>query len=212
MRGVQRAQQEPRGLQQATPPPLVLVPLGIGDGRFPRYVPRFRSHHQLLPERPLASWRPGCLLPLFAQSPVAFAILWRPLLHSQEEPVGDGRMSMEMTRCVAGVPASTTRTTVGGGKDSTRCLTSIPPSTTIESLRWYRAVAKVLTERATRHDAACPPQAGMAQRVQCHSGSSMAPSSRPHVGGQQVQTRRCRELQRTRARRCRLEETTNTVQ
>lgn len=151
--------------------------------------------------------------PLCAES-VAFAI---DVEASAPQPGGtrwDGRMSMPF---VAGVPASTTRTTVGEEARTRRvasfhCLTSIPPSTMIESLRLYRAVAKVLTERATRHDAACPPQAGMAQRVQCHSGSSMAPSSRPHVGGQQVQTCRCRELQRTRARRCRLEETTNTVQ
>lgn len=100
--------------------------------------------------------------PLCAES-VAFAI---DVEASAPQPGGtrwDGRMSIP---CVAGVPASSTRTTVGEEARTRRvasfhCLTSIPPSTTIESLRLYRAVAKVLTERATRHDAACPPQAGI---------------------------------------------------
>lgn len=66
--------------------PSCLCPVGIGDGRFPRCVPRFRSH-QLHPERPLASWRPGCLFPSLRGVPSRLEFMWRPLLHSREEPV-----------------------------------------------------------------------------------------------------------------------------
>jgi hypothetical protein len=79
-----------RGLQQTTPPPLVLSHWDW-PRRFPRCVPRFRSH-QLLPERPLALVASRLPPSPLCGVPSRLRLMWRPLLHIQEEPVPcDGR-------------------------------------------------------------------------------------------------------------------------
>jgi hypothetical protein len=79
-----------RGLQQATPPPLVSSHWDW-PRRFPRGVPPFRSH-QLLPERPLALMASRLPPSPLCGVPSRLRLMWRPLLHIQEEPVPcDGR-------------------------------------------------------------------------------------------------------------------------